>query len=149
MTICGCIIIFQNRKEPTWLDVNLVKKIRKKAKVGKLADKLMTIVFWDSHFWPIVFQKVSMWIQCTAARSYISWANIHHKRSDLGMSTLSSCTIVPTHILLSSLQRSSMSLIVLFFRIPLICLIWHPAIFDYACPSKISWVASILQIIYR
>ncbi len=36
-----------------------------------------------------------------------------------------------------------------FFRIRLIHLIWHPKIFDHSSASKISWVASILQMIYR
>ncbi len=60
-----------------------------------------------------------------------------------------SYAIMPTHILLCSQWHSSANLVRLFFCIWLICLIWHPVIFGYSHTSQISWVAIILQMIYR
>ncbi len=97
-----------------------------------------------------MFQKVSMWIQCTTARCFVSWKPTSITSSPIrGMNWFFSYTIMPAYIIPSSWQHSSTSLVCLFFSIRLTRLIWHQVIFGYSCASKISWVARILQMIYR
>ncbi len=126
------------------------QKRSRKAKVEKFTGKLMAVLFWDSkgalltrYTW-----KVWAWMQYTTARSFTSWKWTSVTSGLIwGMSRFTSRTIMPDHILPSSWQHFSTSLVGLFFHIRLIRLIWYPVIFVYSCASKISWVAILILMV--